>query len=358
MRIVQIVPTISFGDAISNDALALSTVLVRMDPDTGIYCENIDPRVQNELVHSIKNIGRLHKDDIIIYHLSVGTKLNYIIASYKCRKIVRYHNITPPNFFMNYNRRIARLSEEGLNEVRYLADHVDYCFADSSYNKKDLIDMNYRCPIDVLPILIPFSDYDKEPDFDLIQKYSDDWTNIVFVGRIAPHKKQEDVIQVFYYVKKYVNPKSRLFIVGNYSGLENYYDKLKKYVNQLGLKDVYFTGHIKFNQILAYYRLADIFLSMSEHEGFCVPLVEASYFNVPIIAYNSSAIADTLGGSGILLDEKKYLEVAMLIDRIQKDNVLKSKIIEGQRENIKRFRYECIEKQFIEYLKAFINKKY
>ena len=131
----------------------------------------------------------------------------------------------------------------------------------SGYGKYDLMGMGYKCPMYVRPILIPFSDYETPPDEAIIKKYSDDgYVNIVFVGRIAPNKKQEDVIAAFAYYKNNVNPKSRLFIVGSYNGMEKYYESLKDYVDALMVRDVIFTGHISFKSILAYYSIADIFL--------------------------------------------------------------------------------------------------
>ena len=116
-----------------------------------------------------------------------------------------------------------------------------------------------------------------------------------------------------------VYKRQRLFFVGKYAGMEAYYEQLKRYVEALDLKDVYFTGHIKFDEILAYYRTADVFVCMSEHEGFCVPLVEAMYFGVPIVAYDSSAIADTLGNGGILTEDKDPKLVAEIINRLVQD---------------------------------------
>ena len=156
--------------------------------------------------------------------------------------------------------------------------------------------MGYTCPIDVCPILIPFSDYEKEPDRRVLRRYKGDGkTNLLFVGRIAPNKKQENVIRAFYFYHKYYSPDSRLFLVGSWSGMESYYERLCDYVKALGIAEhVVFTGHIRFDEILAYYHLADVFLCMSEHEGFCVPLVEAMYFHVPIVAYSCAAVPDTL----------------------------------------------------------------
>lgn len=356
MRVIQLLTTISFGDAVSNDTIALKGAIEEMGFKTEIYAENIDSRLPKNTAEPVEKIKKLNKDDVMIYHKSTGTDLSFKLDHYKCRKIMVYHNVTPPEFFRPYNLSSSALTEYGLEGVKYLKDKVDYCLAVSAFNKSNLIDMGYKCPIDIRPILIPFDDYKKEPDKEIIKKYTEDgWTNIVFVGRIAPNKRHENLIRTFYQYKK-INPKSRLILVGSYSGMENYYERLQKYVNALGLEDVIFTGHIKFNQILAWYRAADIFLCMSEHEGFCVPLVEAMFFDVPIVAYDTSAIADTLGGSGMLLNDNDPLFAAMVIDRLVTDEELRKSVLEKQRKRLDDFKYEKIKTMFQEYLTKFIGK--
>lgn len=356
MEMIQLLPTLSFGDAVGNDTIALKGAIRNMGFKTSIYAENVDARLPKNTGEHISKLKGVSKDDVIIYHKSTGTDLSFKIPEYKCRKIMIYHNITPSEFFRPYNSISVSLSEYGLEGVKYLSDKVDYCLADSSFNKSELIKAGYKCPIDVRPILIPFDDYKKKPDEEIVRKFSSDgYVNIIFVGRIAPNKKHENIIRAFCQYKK-INPKSRLFLVGSYSGMENYYERLLKYVKALELDDVYFTGHIKFNQILAYYRIADIFLCMSEHEGFCVPLVEAMFFNVPIIAYDTSAISDTLGGSGILINDNDPLFTAMLIDKLVNDEILRSRVIEKQKSRLEDFRYEKIRDMFEMYLKNFLGK--
>lgn len=357
MKIIQLLTTLSFGDAVGNDTIALSGAISAMGYETAIYAENIDARLPKNTAHSTSKLKNVSKDDIIIYHKSTGTDLSFKLEQYKCRKIMIYHNVTPPEFFRPYNTAATALTEYGYEGIKHLKDKVDYCLADSNYNKSELIKMGYTCPIDVRPILIPFEDYKKAPDEAIIRRYNTDgWTNIVFVGRIAPNKKQENLIRAFYQYKK-INPKSRLILVGSYSGMENYYERLKKYAAALALEDVIFTGHIRFNEILAYYKAADVFLCMSEHEGFCVPLVESMFFEVPVIAYNTSAIDDTLGGSGILLDDNDPVFAAGVIDRLVNDSKLRKHVIEKQNERLRDFSYEKISEAFEKYLKDFIGKR-
>lgn len=353
-RIIQLMPTLSYGDGVGNDALALDKILKEQGYSTKIYAENIDSRVKKGLAEKLGKMPKLNKKDVILYHLSTGTELNEKLKDYPGKKIVVYHNVTPAHFFKPYSNASVRLCEEGRKGIRYLKDVADYCLADSDYNKYELEECGYQCKIDTLPILIPFEDYEKQPSKEVINKYNDDWTNIVFVGRVAPNKKQEDIIKTFYYYKKYINPKSRLFLVGSYSGLERYYNRLNKYVEELELEDVYFTGHTKFDEILAYYRIADVFLCMSEHEGFCIPLVEAMYFKVPIVAYSYTGVKETLSYAGLKLEEKDCKVAVEMINLLVENKELRENVIEVQNKRLGDFAYEKVRQSFIDYLKGFL----
>lgn len=352
IKIIQVLPTLSYGDAVSNDTMNMNEILEKSGYDTAIYTENIDKRLLT-IVKRITDLSDINKEDIIIYHKAIGTKLSYELDGINCKKIMRYHNITPGTYFKKYNKTVFNLVEYGREGLEYASKYIDYSFADSSYNMQELVELNYK-NVEVLPILISFDDYAKTPDKKTIEKYNDGVTNMLFVGRIAPNKSQEDVIKSFYYYKKYVNQNSRLIFVGSDNGFENYSDLLKKLVNELELKDVIFTGHIKFEEILSYYKVADLFLCMSEHEGFCVPLVESMYFGVPILAYDSSAVGETLGSSGVLVKEKNYFVISELMDRIMTDKILRDNIVEKQYERLKDFALEKVEKQFIEAIEKII----
>lgn len=356
MKVIQMLPTLSYGDGVGNDTIAFDKVLKRCGYSTKIYAENIDSRIPSGIVSPVQKLPRLTDRDVILYHLSTGTALNTLLSKLPARKVIIYHNITPPHFFQPYSIRSEQLCACGLKEAGALASYADYCLAVSEFNKQDLRDMGYQCPIDVLPILIPFEDYEKTPDRHVMSRFRDEYTNIIFVGRISPNKKQEDVIAAFYYYQKYINSKSRLIFVGSYSGMETYYKRLMEYVKQLDLKNCIFTGHISFPEILAYYKIADVFLCMSEHEGFCIPLVEAMYFQIPIIAYKSTGVIDTLGAGGILLEKKEPVVTAEMIHKIVTSKELKETILENQKRQIKRFSTETVEKKFMSFLENFIKE--
>lgn len=357
MKIYQMLPVLAYGDAIGNDAIALHHIMKEAGYTTRIYAEVVDQRFPAELCGEINTLPLPEPEDVILYHLSTGSELNYKVLTYNCHIAIIYHNITPPQFFNGYDIDAFRNSRRGLAAARFMAGKVEYALADSDYNKKELMKLGYQCKIDVLPILIPFTDYDQEPSQEVLEQMRDGRTNIIFTGRVVPNKKQEDIIAAFAAYKKYYDSEARLILVGSCGAIPGYYVQLKRYVEQLGVKDVVFTDHISFDKILAYYHTADVFLCMSEHEGFCVPLVEAMYFKVPIVAYDSTAIAGTLGDSGVLLSDKDPLVTAGVIHRVMTDTAWRSSLIEREQERLKAFRHSAIKRQFYQYLKEFLDSR-
>ena len=356
-RVIQIIPSVGYGDAVGNDCLAIAKALSAMGYKTGVYAKVIDKRIREGLVQDFSKLPRLSRDDVVILNHCTGRDLCESFKKMNGRKMMIYHNITPPRFFEGFSREMAENLSEGYGQTRALASAVEYCMPISEFNASDLRNMGYTCPMFIRPVLIPFDDYKKSPDKSVMDKYGrDGFTNILFVGRLVPNKKQEDVIKAFAYYQKNVNERSRLFLVGNDRGMEKYSSALKRYALALGCENVVFTGHTGFEEILAYYRLADVFLCMSEHEGFCVPLVEAMFFDIPIIAYDSCAVPETLGGSGVLIKDKDPVFVSMLMDRLVRDKELREKIIEGQRERLKDFSYENVRARFEEGVRAFADK--
>lgn len=352
MKIINMIPILAFGDAVGNDTLAVHNSLKKAGYDSIVAASYIDERLGGNLAVSTRDLSFIKPEDIVIYHLSTGHELNERFGSLNCRKIIKYHNITPPEFFFGYDKNAVASCIEGYRQTAALSDKPELVFADSAYNKEELIRMGYRCEIEVLPILIPFEDYRKEPDPEVMTQMDDGYTNIIFTGRVVPNKRQEDVIAAFDCYQKYYNPESRLILVGNCDCVSHYYEGLAAYVRALGVKNVIFTGHIKFPAILAYYRSADLFLSMSDHEGFCVPLVESMFFDVPVIAKDTSAVGWTLGGSGILLSDRDPKLAAGMMNRVLTDSQLKEKILQNQRERLSDFDNHKVEGQLLSRIKS------
>lgn len=350
MRILQILPRLSHGDAIGNDALAIDKLLKDRGYDTEIYCAEADSLLPEGIAKPYVEY-RQEADDTIIYHMSTSSPLNREVADLSCRKIMRYHNITPAHFYEFYDRDAYVSCKQAREDLRYMADRFDSVITVSAYNSSDLREEGYRQRIDICPIIIPFADYDKEPDRELMDRYGNDGiTNILFTGRVVPNKKHEDLIRLFYYYRKYYNERSRLVFAG--SSYKAYHDSLLMYTTQLGLRDsVIFTGHIPFSQILAWYRLSDAFVCMSEHEGFCVPIVEAMYFDLPIVAYAGTAVPDTLAGGGILLPDKEPKTAAGVLDRLLKDKTLQGELRKNQLLALDKLSYDKVSDVLVSYIR-------
>ena len=355
MRIIQMLPTLAYGDGVGNDTLALNDTLKEAGYETELYADLIDVKLDPSIAKKADTY-EYQDGDIILYHLSTGSDLNYKITEYPCKRIIVYHNVTPPEYFMGYSPESEKICADGIRAVKYLRKKADFCLVDSAYNGQELIEKGYECPMEVLPILIAFDDYKKEPDKKIIKQYKDDgWVNIVFTGRVVPNKCPQDIIAAFACYQKYIQPKSRLFLVGRYDWSNFYKYQLEEYARQLGAKEVHFTGHVRFDEILAYYHVADVFLCLSEHEGFCIPLVESMFFDVPVIAYDSTAIGDTLGGSGLLLKDKSPQVVAEAIHMVVENKELREQILEGQRQRLQDFEHGKIKQRFLRLLEDFIS---
>ncbi|MCC4765939.1 glycosyltransferase [Methanosarcina sp. DH1] len=337
MEIHQILPTISPGDAIGNEVREIKSVLNEWGYKSEIYAQNIHPEINAKKYTEYKKVSS--KENILIFHFSIGSEVSEFVAKLPDKKIMIYHNITPSEYFIGVNETLVNLLENGKKELKLLVDHIDLAVGVSEFNRLELQEMGFK-NTDVLPIIVDFNDY-KNPNEKLLSKYNDDFVNLLFVGRVTPHKKQEDIIKIFYYYKR-INQKSRLFLAGSYEGCEIYSDYLKKMIQDLNLKDVHLLGPIKFNDLISYYKLADVFICMSEHEGFCVPILESMYFEVPIIAYKSTAIPFTLENTGILVNEKNYCEIAEMVNILVEDERLRSIIVKKQKDRLEAFKREKI----------------
>ena len=347
MRIIQIAESLSVGDAVANDVVAIDTLLKQMGVCGGIYITNagnINKRYLHKIAEPIDKLPEMDEDDLLLFHHAIANDFCYQLPKLSCRKVLIYHNITPPSFFEGLHEGFRDATQRGLDQLMELTQTFDYCIADSEFNKQDLIAMGYQCPIHVCPVLIPLEDYRKTPTQEIIDKYSDGRKNFLFVGRLSPNKKQEDIIHAFAVYKKYYDSDARLFLVGS-DGVEAYGKALREYVARLGVEDVIITGSVPFPDILAYYSVADVFVCMSEHEGFCVPLIEAMFFDVPVLAFDSCAIPYTLEESGVLLRKKDFPLAAGWMYRMATDQSLREDILEGQKKRLEDFSYEKVATQ-------------
>jgi glycosyltransferase involved in cell wall biosynthesis len=338
MRIDQLIPAFHRGDAIGDTAFHLRTSLRARGFESHIYCLNHDPELAGE--------ARLFADfpppaagDVTILHFALPSPLTDGLLRLPSRKFIIYHNITPPEFFAPYNAEMARLCRIGREELARLAPRIEVGLADSEYNRRELEALGAGTTRE-FPLHVDFARYEKPASAFVRGLFEDGRTNILFVGRIVPNKRIEDLIKVVFYYKKYISPLVRLVVVGKTSSLPVYYRALVQMADEFYLKpeEITFAGHIPDEEMYALYRASHVFLSLSEHEGFCLPLVESMVFDLPIVAYDSTAVPFTLGGAGVLLRDKRVDRTAELVDLVARDAALREAIIAGQRRRLAAFK--------------------
>ncbi len=337
MRVVQILESFAWGDAIGNHVQALDGLFASKGLEHAVYANYVDARVANVGL-PIADYDP-SADDLIVYHLSTGSDLNYKVAEYPGRLVVNYHNVTPAHFFAGYNARAQESCKEGRAGMSYLASHVDAAIAVSDYNARELRQAHYDCPVQVVPILLDLSHLGPAGRLRTVgdRAHEDAGTRLLFVGRVAPNKRLERVIEDFSYVRRVVDQRATLTFVGNAGGMEAYLLRLKKYVSAMRLPGVRFAGHVSLDGLIELYRTSDVFLCESAHEGFCVPLVEAMHFGLPIVAQNTSAVGDTLGDGGLLLTQDDPREAALAVDVLMRSDELRDRMREGQQTQLRRF---------------------
>jgi glycosyltransferase involved in cell wall biosynthesis len=155
----------------------------------------------------------------------------------------------------------------------------------------------------------------------------------------VPNKKIEDIIRLAEHYQRYVDAYYRFIFVGRYDGVPRYYDMLRALVAEFGwLQERFlFTGPVPDAELAAYYRASSVYISMSEHEGFCVPLVEAMAADVPVLAYSCTAIPETLGGAGVQFAPKHFELAAELLYELAYDDGVRAAVLDGQRRRLTHF---------------------
>jgi glycosyltransferase involved in cell wall biosynthesis len=334
-RIHQVLATLSYGDAIGHEVLGIQRVLRAHGHRSDIFVETSHPRLER-MTRSFREMpGEIGPDDLLIHHFSIGSKASRVAYALPGRMMLVYHNITPPEYFVGVNTELIRSCYLGRRELTAYAARCELAVGDSEFNRKELEQLGFA-PTEVLPVVPDFTHLEAEPDSFLAAPFDDDWTNLLFVGRVIPNKRFDDLIRIFHAYRTLYNRRSRLLLVGSSTGFENYRVQLDHLAAGLKTPDIYFTGHITNEQLAAFYDVADVFLSASEHEGFCVPLVEAFYKQVPVLAYNATAVPWTMHGGGVLYGTKDPVAVAGLIDSLVADEAAMDAVVRSQNDALDR----------------------
>lgn len=353
-RIAILSPSMFSGDAVSNDVLGMHAALSGQGHEVRIFSEGwtiSSPRVWH--AHTIRGFLK-NRSDILIYHYSRGWAPGLdLVRDQKYRTVIKYHNVTPPEFFARYSRDFARMCEEGREELGPISRaNCELYLSDSAFNMRDLLAAGVsESKSFVVP---PFHHIDQidalEPDLSFSKAFDDGKTNVCMVGRVAPNKGHPALIEAFAAYHCDYNRDSRLLIVGKEeTRLGKYSGLLRELVKRLDVQGhVVFTGGVSDQALKSCYLASRAFMITSEHEGFCVPLVEAMALRLPIVAYASSAITDTVDDVGLVWEERNPYLLAESIHSIVEDQSISESLSEkGWRRYQDRFTNEKIEACFL-----------
>jgi glycosyltransferase involved in cell wall biosynthesis len=325
----QFLPNLTYGDAISNQAIWVRDQLRQAGFSSTIYVQFIDPRVAHEC--RLFTPKELHRSDAAIYHHSIGTEMTPHLIEFEKPKYLIYHNITPGEFFERYRPEFARILHSGREDLPRLARRFENSAGVSAFNAAELAENGFQNP-GVLPLAIDPDKWAQPPDPAIMAQMQDGRTNILFVGRFAPNKKQDDLIVAFSHYLHH-DPDARLILVGKPEPADPYLTHLRDLIAGLDLAEsIHLPGSVEESQLAAYYRTAHLFWSMSEHEGFCVPLIESMWFDIPIFAFKAGAVPETLGDAGLMFSTKDDLPgLAAFVYLLLNDSTLRHKLIAAQR---------------------------
>jgi len=320
---------LSYGDAIGNEALRIQSILRSRGYESEIFAEAVHPEMSG-LAHKLWEYRKVSSpDNLLILHFSIGAGVSTYAYHLPDPLLLIYHNITPAHWFTEFHPHLVGLCHHGRRELAAFNRRIRLALGDSEFNRSELQAMGFE-PTGVLPLMLDPRQLEATPNPVVLRMFDDDKTNFLFVGRTLPNKRIEDVIKVFCYYQRFIDPDSRLLLVGESHGFERYFDSLVRLVDDLALEDVVFTGHVDTDDLVAYYNVADLFLSMSEHEGFCAPLLEAFRFGLPVMAFDAGAVAETLAGAGILIQEKSFDRIAEMAYLLVHDESLSERVVAGQ----------------------------
>ncbi len=326
----QVLVSLGYGDAIGHEVLGIQRALRGAGYRSEIFVESADPRLEAHTRDYWDLRDASSPDNILIHHFSLGSRASRLAFALPDRMILVYHNITPPEYFIGVHKLLAYLCYMGRRELTAYASRCDLALGDSEFNRQELEALGFPRTA-VLPVVPDFSHLDVPPGLAAFRPFDDELTNVLFVGRVIPNKRIEDVIRFFHAYQSGFNPRSRLIVAGDHRGFERYLALLHRLVHRLGARDVYFTGHVPNEELNGYYEVADVFLCASEHEGFCVPLVEAFHKAIPVVAFAAAAVPATMDGGGVLYTSKEDPRyVAALIDAVVSDRSLRESVLDAQ----------------------------
>lgn len=330
----QFHPSTAIGDAITGDMLEMQKIL----RNAGFGSEIFSYHVAAGLEKVVRPLSQYPAgaSSLLLVHHSMGYDEFDDVVRLPGRKLLRYHNITPAHYLPSAHMK--HYAELGRRQLEQYVPYIELAIGDSEYNRQELISAGYRYTCSLPIFFRPDSLLAQKPDPQQMRALSRHF-NLLFVGRICPNKKQDDLLRIFdTYYHRY-NPGARLLLIGSWEGTESYAEELRSQIETCGLeKAVWFPGKVTPAAVAAAYRSSSILVCASEHEGFCVPLLEAMAFDLPVLAFRAAAVPETLGSAGVLLDNKDPVMWCEIIAELCGNQAFREGVLQGQRARLAELR--------------------
>ncbi|MBQ9634095.1 MAG: glycosyltransferase family 4 protein [Schwartzia sp.] len=341
MKIIQVAHALHPTDAASRQLLNMDKILRELGYETEMYAHRLD----ESLAGRVGLMGDFYADpeDIVIYHMTTGTSFNRWVWNYPRKIVLFYHNITPARFFFGNAWGSWLKCLRGRHDLKTIAKNTFFAWGASEYSRQELENAGIKRTA-VLPIVVEPETYTTRGEDESVLRYKDGRLNLLVVGRGVPHKKQDEAIEAAAWYRDHISPDIRLVLIGNIK--PSYEKKLRVLVKKRGMEEnVLFAGQVTDEALCTWYRIADGLLCLSEHEGFCVPLIEAMIFGLPIFAKSAAAVPETLGNAGVLLSDTSPQGVAEAVRRTMADELALARLKKGRAERLAAFSPENVKSQ-------------
>jgi L-malate glycosyltransferase len=331
----QLIPRAAPYDAIAAEALAIRDTLRDLGYDSAVFAENVAPGMRRD----VSPLARLTVEDgaPILLHYCVWSDVAELAVRARGPVIVRYQGVTPPHWFEGVNDVLADECRRGRARLSLLVPHTALAIAASQFTRQELVEAGFGQTA-VLPVLLPHGR-------DVDGRASRTSPLVVTIGRIAPNKRIDEVLRVFALFQRVCRPDAALSIVGTGGGSDAYERACKRLAGRLGVRNVDFAGNVTDEAKEALLRHASAYISLSEHEGFGIPIVEAMRQGVPILARAAGAVPETVGEGGLVVETRDYAELAELLDLLVSDTPVRAAVLAGQQRALRRFEPAAVRKQ-------------
>ena len=347
------------GDAVGYDVLGMAKTLRDLGVQPILIGENILETIRKSFSsREASDALDISDIDAIIYHHSVYWEFGFsLLERFPGLIVFKYHNITPSSFFENYSTIHEEFCCKGREQTRNLINLKpdSLWLAASEYNRQELLSQKKSLPSS--KVVSPFHCHDINIDAINSRNGRKELKRFLFVGRIAPNKGHKTLIRIFDAYLKRISNNAYLEFVGNSDpNMSKYKDEVIALAESFGVeKRILWRERLTDAELKQTYLDADVFLCASEHEGFCVPIIEAQSVGLPVVAARAGAVEETLGAEQLIddypTDETDFLFYAKIIGEVLENNELRSNVVEQGYRNVRdRFSQEVIGDLFVESL--------